>query len=209
MKVSSLQIFLNDPGINELMWNQFDQAFVEWNGTLRSITSPIKTKQEYQNIISELSQLPNTVVSNGLSLDGILPDGSRFHITLPPLSPHSATLTIRKFSREFRNIKTLTDSGFLTPKLATFLDACVKAKVNILISGATGAGKTTLLNCLASQVDSNERIVTIEDIPELQLRHHNWVRLLAVHDQQVVTVRDCLQSSDATRSNYCRRVSIN
>lgn len=75
-----------------------------------------------------------------------------------------------------------------------FLEACVKGRINILISGATGAGKTTLMNCLTSLVDPNERIITIEDIPELQLKHPNWVRLLAIREKNF-TVRDCVVGS--------------
>lgn len=195
MTIRGLEQLMNDPGISEFMWNSFEQSYVEFNGSLRPFPSPMKSREEYDRLIHELSQLPNTVGSNGLSFDGILPDGSRFHVTLPPLSPHGATLTIRRFSRQHRNMRDLVSSGFLTSKLAMFLEACVKAKINILISGSTGAGKTTLLNALASTVDPNERIVTIEDIPELQLRHSNWVRLLAVRDERVITVRDCLIGS--------------
>lgn len=195
MTINGLQTLLDDPGINEVMWNSFNRSFIEFNGTLKAFPSPLRSAQEYDSLVAELSKLQNTVSANGLSFDGILPDGSRFHVTLPPLSPHGATLTIRKFSRVHRNLQDLVASNFITSKLAIFLEACVRAKINILISGATGAGKTTLMNCLASLIPASERIVTIEDIPELQLRHANWIRLLSVRSERSVTVRDCVVGS--------------
>jgi pilus assembly protein CpaF len=192
MKIKSLEALLNDPGLSEFMLNGFDKAFVEWNGSMQPFPTPFKTEEEFAALIADLAKLPNTLNKNSLSFDGMLPDGSRFHVTLPPLSPGGPTLTVRRFSRLHRTLADLTDTGFMSKKMATFLDACVKAKINILISGGTGAGKTTLLNCLASLADPNERIVTIEDIPELQLKHGNWVRLLSVHEPLVISVRDCV-----------------
>jgi pilus assembly protein CpaF len=196
MNIETLLRLLNDPKISEFMLNGYNQAFVEWEGALQSVVSPFKSSVQLDHLVNEMLQLQNTIASDKLSYDGILPDGSRFHVTLPPLSPLGPTLTIRKFSQQHRHLEDLTQSGFLTPKLATFLEVCVKGKMNILISGATGAGKTTLLNCLAGLIDPQERVITIEDIPELQLQTPNWVRMLAVRDPQCeVSVRDCVIGS--------------
>jgi pilus assembly protein CpaF len=174
------------------MWNAHDKAFVELNGKLRPIPSPMASAEAFEQLIYALANLENTIIAHGLSFDGMLPDGSRFHATLPPLSPAGPTLTIRKFSRQHRSLEDLVAAGFLSKKLGTFLDACVKGRLNILISGATGAGKTTLLNCLSGLIDPGERIVTIEDIPELKLNHPNWARLLAVRDESKISVREAL-----------------
>ena len=195
MTLQSFEQFLGDPTISEYMWNAFDKAFVEMNGKLRAIPSPMESAEAFEKLIYELANLDNTIIAHGLSFDGMLRDGSRFHATLPPLSPHGPTLTVRKFSRKLRGLEDLVGAGFLSQKLATFLSACVKGRLNILISGATGAGKTTLLNCLSGLIDPNERIVTIEDIPELQLNHPNWARLLAVRDEIKVSVREALVGS--------------
>lgn len=191
--IQGLLVLLNDSDINEIMWNGYNKAFLEWNGTMSSFISPFKSAGEFEDLLKDLAQVKNTVSSGGLSFDGILADGSRFHVTLPPLSPNEPTLTVRKFSKHLKQLTDLIATGFMSKKLAMFLSACVKAKLNILISGATGAGKTTLLNVLSSLADPRERIITIEDIPELRLKQTNWVRLLAVKDR--MSVRDCVVGS--------------
>lgn len=113
MTIQSLQILLNDSDINEIMWNGYDKAFLEFNGTLRPFPFPIKSAHEFEELLSKLSKLDNTVNWSDVSFDGMLPDGSRFHVTLPPLSPHEATLTIRKFSRRHRRLSDLTRTGFI------------------------------------------------------------------------------------------------
>jgi pilus assembly protein CpaF len=110
-------------------------------------------------------------------VDARLPDGSRVNAIIPPLSLRGPTLTIRKFSRDPYTLADLASFSALTPAAATFLAACVRGKVNILISGGTGSGKTTLLNALSGFVPGNERIVTIEDAAELQLRQEHVVTL--------------------------------
>lgn len=186
-----LTSLLNDDSITELMWNDYSQLFIEQNGRLLEVQSPFPSTEAYENLISELQKFESSTKPTNLSCDGILTDGSRFHITLPPLSPDGPTLTIRKFSKARRGIRALIGSGFLTEKAATFLEVCVKARLNLIISGAAGCGKTTLLNALASQIGESERVVTVEDIPEVSLKHSNWVRLVA-QPNKGESVRQCL-----------------
>src|SRR5262249_47523067 len=137
----------------------------------------------------------NTVNIGRLQFDGMLPDGSRFHITLPPHSPDHPTLSIRKFAPKHKGLESLVASGALSKKAAQFLEACVRARLNILISGSGSSGKTTMLNALCSKVEFGERIITIEDVPEIQLDHPNWVRLVAVQGERGGSPRDCVIGS--------------
>jgi pilus assembly protein CpaF len=190
-----IEPYLADASVSELMWNGYDCAFAERDGVIVQVTSPFQDESDFERLVDHLSGLKNTVNANGLHFDGILSDGSRFHVTRPPMSPGGPTLTIRKFSSAFRGLEKLAASGFISEKARTFLEGCVQARLNIVISGSTGAGKSTLLNALASRVDPRERIITIEDIPEIQLNHPNWVRLVSVHQVPEVSVRDCLIGS--------------
>jgi pilus assembly protein CpaF len=190
-----LQLYLADTTVSELMWNGYRSAFAEQGGSIVPIATPFQNEDEFNNVIKSLANLKSTTDGEAFHFDGVLPDGSRYHVTIPPMSPQGPTLTIRKFSKSLRTLESLVQVGFLSEKARIFLDACVKARLNILVSGSTGAGKTTLMNALASRVKMEERIITIEDIPEMQLNHANWVRLLAVRGENEVTVRDCLIGS--------------
>jgi pilus assembly protein CpaF len=190
-----LQAYLADASVSELMWNGYAKAFAEQGGAIVPIATPFQNEAEYEAVIAALAQTKNTANADGHHFDGVLPDGSRFHVTKPPMSPEGSTLTIRKFSAAYRGLDNLVPTGFLSDKARVFLEVCVRARLNILVSGSTGAGKTTLLNALASRSKLNERIITIEDIPEIQLNHSNWVRLVSVHDDKTVTVRECLVGS--------------
>lgn len=184
-KIDSL---LKDKSITELMWNSHNSAFVEKEGHLVEINSPFVDAFEYERWISEFAQIyggPADV------FDCILPDGSRAHVTRPPCSPYASTLTIRKFSNHHRGLEALIKAGFLSEKAAVFLKACVRSKKNIVISGATGAGKTTLMNALLSESAHEERIITVEDVAEIQINRKNWVRLLS-DVKNGRTARECL-----------------
>ena len=193
--LNMLSKILADPTLNELMFNGHQHVFVERGGRLQPVPSPFKDEREYEQMLTTLSELPNTVKIGRLQLDGMMPDGCRFHITRPPQSPDYATLSIRKFVPMHRGLENLVGTGALSKKAGQFLEACVRARLNILISGAASAGKTTLLNALCSKVGLGERIITIEDIPEIQLDHPNWVRLVGVPDERGGTLRDCLIGS--------------
>ncbi len=192
-----LRPYLAEPTVNELMFNRHDQFFVEREGRMELASSPFQSEAQFEALLDQIAKLKTANTANGLDFDGILPDGSRFHITRPPLSPYASTLTIRKFSAVYRGLDKLVASGFTTTKAGRFLEACVLARLNILISGSTGAGKTTLLNALCSKVPLHERVITVEDIPEIQLSHPNWVRLVSVRagEGRTAAMKDCLISS--------------
>lgn len=186
-----LKVLFSDDSTTELMWNGYHHLFIEQGGKLTQIDSPFESQEAFELLILKLQESESSTKTSDLTFDGILPDGSRFHITLPPLSPFGPTLTIRRFSKANRGIRALVNSGFLTEKASVFLAACVKARMNLIISGAAGSGKTTLLNALASQIGRDERIITVEDIPEISLDHSNWVRLIA-QPHMGQSVRRCL-----------------
>jgi pilus assembly protein CpaF len=186
---------LADKQLNELMFNGHHHVFAEIEGKLLPMPSPFRDRLEFEQALTALIALPNTVHIGRLQFDGMMPDGSRFHITRPPQSPDYPTLSIRKFVPMHRGLENLVAAGGLSRKAAQFLEACVRARLNILISGSASAGKTTLLNAMCSKVNIAERIITIEDIPEIQLEHPNWVRLVAVQDERGGTLRDCVVGS--------------
>src|SRR6476659_7449302 len=132
-------------------------------------------------------------------IDARMPDGSRIHAVMPPLSLSGALLTIRKFGAERLDIDTLVRLGSLTPETADLLRRCVEARLNILISGGTGAGKTTLLNALSASIPDSERIVTIEDAAELRLAQRHVLRLECrpknIEGEGEVTIRDLLRNT--------------
>lgn len=183
---------LNNPTLTELMWNKFSLAFAEQDGRLVEILSPFKTEQEFEELIRYLESLVPLSANKDLYFDGMLPDGSRFHVTRPMRSPTGTTLTIRKFSSAYFGLDRMCKTGFISEKASVFLKACVRARMNILISGATGSGKTTLLNALVSCADPRERVVTVEDVLEIRLEHKNWIRLIAANERNGSSVRDCL-----------------
>jgi pilus assembly protein CpaF len=132
-------------------------------------------------------------------VDARLEDGSRVNAVIPPLAVGGSSLTIRKFSKVPLTVRNLIDFGTLTPEMAELLNACVKAKLNIIVSGGTGTGKTTLLNVLSSFLPANERIVTIEDAVELQIQQDHVVRLESrppnTEGKGEVTIRELLRNS--------------
>ena len=146
-----------------------------------------------------VSQVGRRVDESSPMVDARLPDGSRVNAIIPPLSLRGPTLTIRKFSRDPYTLADLASFGALTPAAGTFLAACVRGKVNILISGGTGSGKTTLLNALSGFVPGNERIVTIEDAAELQLQQRHVVSLEArppnIEGEGEVRIRELVRNA--------------
>jgi pilus assembly protein CpaF len=132
-------------------------------------------------------------------VDARLPDGSRVNAVVPPLSIDGSALTIRKFATDPLTVEDLIRFGSLTPQTADFLDACVRGRLNVVVSGGTGAGKTTTLNVLSSFIPSDERIVTIEDAAELQLHQDHVVRLESrpahIEGKGSVTIRDLVRNS--------------
>ena len=132
-------------------------------------------------------------------VDARLPDGSRVNAIIPPLALNGPTITIRKFAADPLTVDDLISFGTMTPEIARFLEACVKVRLNIVVSGGTGSGKTTLLNVLSSFIPPDERIVTIEDAAELQLRQEHVVSLESrppnIEGKGAITIRDLVRNS--------------
>jgi pilus assembly protein CpaF len=160
------------------MVNGARDVYVERDGVIEPADVSFSDDAHVLRIIDRIvSQVGRRVDEASPMVDARLPDGSRVNAIIPPLALRGPTLTIRKFSQDPYTLADLAAFGSLTPTAATFLGACVRGKVNVLISGGTGSGKTTLLNALSAFVPGNERIVTIEDAAELQLQQRHVVAL--------------------------------
>jgi len=173
-----LEPLLADANINDILVNTFDQIYVERNGKLETTTVTFKDDNHLMQIIDRIvSRVGRRIDESSPMVDARLADGSRINAIIPPLSIDGPHLSIRKFRKDALSGEDLIRYGSLTAPSLELLAGCVKARLNVLISGGTGAGKTTLLNVLSSFIPNNERIVTIEDSAELQLRQEHVVRL--------------------------------
>jgi pilus assembly protein CpaF len=173
-----LEPFLRDDTITEIMVNGFNRIYVERSGKIERTPAAFADNAHLLRIIDKIvSQVGRRVDEASPMVDARLPDGSRVNAIIPPLALKGPTLTIRKFSRDPYTMNDLISFGTVTPKAAQFLAACVKGKLNILISGGTGTGKTTTLNAMSAFVPGDERIVTIEDAAELQLQQEHVITL--------------------------------
>jgi pilus assembly protein CpaF len=173
-----IEPLLRDDSVTEVMVNAYDRVFVERNGKLERTDVQFVDDSHVMRIIDKIvSQVGRRVDEASPMVDARLPDGSRVNAIIPPLALKGPTLTIRKFSRDPYTVNDLISFGTLTARSAQFLAACVKGKLNILISGGTGTGKTTTLNAMSAFIPSDERIVTIEDAAELQLQQEHVITL--------------------------------
>lgn len=175
-----LQPLLDDPTISEIMVINAQQIYVERRGKLELTNKVFRDNEHVMRIIDKVVTAIGRRCDESTPLvDARLPDGSRFNAIIPPLALKGPCVTIRKFSKDPFTIEDLIGFGSLTREMAEFLEACVKARLNTIISGGTGSGKTTTLNVLSSFIPHDERIVTIEDAAELQLRQEHVVTLEA------------------------------
>jgi pilus assembly protein CpaF len=175
-----LEPLLRDDSITEVMVNNHDRVYIERRGKIEPTEVTFVDNAHLLRIIDKIvSQIGRRVDEASPMVDARLPDGSRVNAIIPPLSLGGPTLTIRKFSRDPYTIDDLIEFGTTTPEAAQFLSACVRGKLNVLISGGTGTGKTTTLNALSAFVPNDERIVTIEDAAELQLQQEHVIPLEA------------------------------
>ena len=173
-----LEPFLRDDSVTEVMVNAFDRIYIERGGKLERTGATFADNAHVMRIIDKIvSQVGRRVDESSPMVDARLPDGSRVNAIVPPLALKGPTVTIRKFARDPYTIDDLIQFGSLTSKSAQFLGACVKGKLNILISGGTGTGKTTTLNAVSAFIPGDERIVTIEDAAELQLQQEHVITL--------------------------------
>ena len=170
---------LKEDEVTEIMVNGPNEIYIEMNGKLlkEESISFINDEHIIRTIQRMIQPVGRTIDNSNPMVDARLKDGSRLNAIIPPLAINGPVLTIRKFKKNLKTIDELLRTGTLTPYMARFLEAAVKAKLNILVCGGTGSGKTTLLNVLSSFIDSKERIVTIEDAAELNLSQEHVVSL--------------------------------
>jgi len=195
-----LEIYLADDSVSEIMVNAPSEVYVERSGRLerahKGFSSPRAVLGAIERIVAPLGR---HVDESSPLVDARLPDGSRVNAIIPPLALKGPALTIRKFKRDLLTALDLVELGSMTPAMAEFLDACVKARRNLVVSGGTGSGKTTLLNVLSGYIPSGERIVTIEDAAELRLCQEHWVQLESrppnIEGKGAVTIRDLVRNS--------------
>lgn len=192
---------LDDESVTEIMVNSPNEIYIEVDGQLlRDETVSFINDDHIIRTIQRIVQpLGRTIDSSNPMVDSHLPDGSRINAIIPPLSIKGPVLTIRKFKKSMDNIETLIGNGTLTPYMARFLQACVEAKLNIIVCGGTGSGKTTLLNILSNFISPNERIITIEDAVELKLKQEHVISLetrnVNYENDGEVTIRDLVRNS--------------
>lgn len=173
-----IEPYLNDPTITEIMVNAPGEIFIEREGELEGVQAAFRDEEHILNVIDRIvAPLGRRVDESTPFVDARLPDGSRVNAIIPPLALRSPALTIRRFSAEPFTLQRLVALGTLSSQMAGFLQACVRSRLNILISGGTGSGKTSTLNALARCIPNKERLVTIEDTAELQLNAANLVSL--------------------------------
>ncbi len=191
---------LHDESVSEIMVNGPDQVFVERSG--KPGIAPVKFLDEdhLRRVIEKIvAQVGRRIDESSPLCDARLPDGSRVNAVIPPLAIGGPFLTIRKFSKDPLGIEDLIGFGTLTPAAARFLQACIIGKLNVIISGGTGSGKTTTLNVMSSFIPEGERVITIEDAKELQLRQDHVLcmesRPANVEGKGEVTIRDLVKNS--------------
>lgn len=173
-----LQPLLDDDSITEIMVNGAKNVYVERRGKIQRAPITFENNEHVMRIIERIvAPLGRRIDESSPYVDARLPDGSRVNAVIPPISLVGPVLTIRKFARNPITVDQLIQFGSITPEAIQLLDACVKARLNIVISGGTGSGKTTLLNVLSGFIPADERIITIENAAELQLRQEHVVTL--------------------------------
>ena len=191
---------LQDATVTEIMCNNYDDIWIERNGLVERTDLAFADDSQYRQVIEKIvSAVGRRVDEASPMVDARLPDGSRVNAIIPPLAIHGSVLTIRKFSADPYTAKDLINFGTYTLDLVTVLDACVRAKLNVLVSGGTGTGKTTNLNVLSSFIPDGERIITIEDSAELQLQQPHVINLEArpanAEGQGEVKIRDLVKNA--------------
>ena len=195
-----LEPLLRDDSVTEVMVNNYDRVYVERKGKIEPAQATFVDNAHLLRIIDKIvSQIGRRVDEASPMVDARLPDGSRVNAIIPPLSLRGPSLTIRKFSRDPYTMDDLIDFGTTTSEAAQFLSACVRGKLNVLISGGTGTGKTTTLNALSAFVPYDERIVTIEDAAELQLQQEHVITLEArppnIEGEGEVRIRELVRNA--------------
>jgi pilus assembly protein CpaF len=195
-----LEPLLNDPTITEVMVNGPDHIYIERAGKIHRVDSFFLNEEHVLRIIDRIiTPLGRRLDETSPRVDARLPDGSRVNAIIAPLSLIGPVITVRKFSHTPYTVDDLTRFGTATPEMFQFLRACIEARLNIFVSGGTGSGKTTFLNVLSSFIPNDERIVTIEDAAELQLRQEHVITLEArpanIEGEGEITIRNLLRNA--------------
>jgi pilus assembly protein CpaF len=195
-----LEPYLNDPTITEVMVNGPRNVYIERAGKIEKVDAFFLNDEHVHRIIDRIiTPLGRRIDETSPRVDARLPDGSRVNAIIAPLSLIGPVITVRKFSRTPYTVENLIEFGTATPEMFEFLQACILARLNIFVSGGTGSGKTTFLNVLSSFIPNDERIVTIEDAAELQLRQEHVVTLEArppnLEGQGEITIRNLLRNA--------------
>ena len=173
-----LEHLLHDPTVSDILVNRYDQVFVERNGKLEDTSVVFKDERHLQQIIERIvSSIGRRIDESSPMVDARLADGSRVNAVIPPLALDGSCLSIRRFRTDKLGAEDLVGRESWTEPMKVFLEAAVRCRMNIIVSGGTGAGKTTLLNILSCFINDHERVVTIEDAAELKLRQRHVVRL--------------------------------
>ncbi|WP_159883526.1 CpaF family protein [Paenibacillus puerhi] len=202
-----IQPLVDDSEITEIMINSHDRIFVEKNGSVVETGIAFESREKLEDTIQAVVGRVNRIVNESSPVvDARLPDGSRVHVVLPPIALDGPTMTIRKFPADPMTLEDLQRRQALTPEAAAFLIRLVKEKYNIFISGGTGSGKTTFLNALSQHIPADERIITIEDSAELQIRGvPNVVRLETrnanTEGRGEIPIRELIRASLRMRPN--------
>lgn len=200
-KFDFLQPYLEDESISEIMINGVNHIFVEQNGSMRRVYVEGLTEEKLYEVIQNMVSKANRTVNESSPIVDIgLPDGSRANVVLNPLAVNGPCVTIRKFPQEPLTMEALVENGTMTQELGAFLKEIVQTKHNILVSGGTSSGKTTMLNVLSQCIPSTERIITIEDSVELQLRQAENLVALEVRNKNHegtggISVRDLVKTA--------------
>jgi pilus assembly protein CpaF len=195
-----LERFLADDAITEIMVNNHEEIYIERGGRIFPTDARFADEAHLRRILDKIvAQVGRRVDEASAMVDARLPDGSRVNAIIPPLSLRGPAMTIRKFHQRRLTMEDMITLGTLTPEMGSFIGLCVKARLNILVTGGTGSGKTTLLNVLSTFLPEDERIVTIEDAAELKLDQRHWLRLESrppnVEGTGQVTIRDLLRNA--------------
>ncbi|MCA1030991.1 CpaF family protein [Bacillus timonensis] len=191
---------LMDDDVSEVMVNGPNHVYCERKGRIELTSVQFRDNEHVMNIIEKIvAPIGRRIDESSPMVDARLPDGSRVNAIIPPLALNGPTITIRKFSKDPFQVEDLINFGTVTHEMSVFLEACVKAKLNIFVSGGTGSGKTTTLNVLSNFIPNDERIITIEDAAELQLGQEHVVSLESrppnIEGKGSISIRDLVRNS--------------
>jgi len=195
-----LEPLLRDPEVTEIMVNGYDRIFIERLGRLHHVEAAFQSEAHLRRTIDKVvGRVGRRVDESTPMVDARLPDGSRVNAIVPPIALDGSSLTIRKFARDPYEAEDLVGFGTMTRAVCDLLSACVRGRLNVLISGGTGSGKTTTLNVLSGFIPEDERIVTVEDAAELQLHQEHVVRLESrpanIEGKGLISIRDLVRNA--------------